>query len=136
MKTYVLIISQKFPKTHKKSGKATYFQINIKEKIKIHTIRKNCQLWEKRIKEVEKGNAVLSVRVWTGLPYRSKQREIFQFTKNDGVGIEKLDYGIGNYPDLAYNDGLLRQDFSDWFKDADKTKPLAIIHFTPFRYCA
>ena len=37
-------------------------------------------------------------------------------------------------PTLAANDGLSVSDWLAWFKCYDKTKPLAIIHFTDFRY--
>ena len=57
---------------------------------KIHTIRTNYQLWEKRINEVQEGNAVLSIRQWSGKPYRSKQTTILNLTKDDGVGIQPL----------------------------------------------
>ena len=83
MKTYVLTVSRNFPKTHKRSGKETWFieQIqnalhNYKETVvtcydqnyketdiviterKIHTIRQNVELWQKRISEIQKGNAI------------------------------------------------------------------------------
>ena len=35
---------------------------------------------------------------------------------------------------LANNDGLDFDDFVDWFKQYDLTKPMAVIHFTNFRY--
>ncbi len=35
---------------------------------------------------------------------------------------------------LARNDGLSLEDWEAWFKDYDLSKPMAIIHFTPFRY--
>ena len=35
---------------------------------------------------------------------------------------------------IAINDGLTLKDWDDWFSDYDKTEPLAIIHFTKFRY--
>lgn len=34
----------------------------------------------------------------------------------------------------AANDGLSLSDWREWFKGYDLTKPMAIIHFTPFRY--
>ena len=40
--------------------------------VKLHTIRANYPLWEKRIKDIQEGHAVLSVRQWSGKPYRSK----------------------------------------------------------------
>lgn len=89
----------------------------------------------------------MSVRQWTGNPYRSKQVEIASLTADDGVGIQKLsfsremlsfeidDKGFA-IPEslLAENDGLSLEDWIDWFKGYDLDKPMAIIHFTKFRY--
>ena len=36
--------------------------------------------------------------------------------------------------DLAKNDGLSLDDFKAWFKSYDLSQPMAIIHFTSFRY--
>ncbi len=146
MKTYVLTISERFPVTHKKSGLLTNFPLLIEEKTKIHTIRGNFPLWRKRFDEIEKGNACLSVRGWTGKPYHSKQEEFFRFDKSHGIGIEKLFFsGSLEYPlvdeferinieVLSKNDGLSLTDFKGWFKDYNTENPMAIIHFTSFRY--
>lgn len=145
MKTYVLTISQTFPKTHPDAGNQTYFVGNIKQEIKKHTIRSNYELWEKRFKNIQEGKAVLSVRVWTGKPYNSPQKEVFRFTNADGIGIEKIqfkripnDFFIGDRRIdsflLAENDGLTPYQFKDWFQNYDLTKPMAVIHFTGFRY--
>lgn len=132
MKTHVLILSEYFPKTHPKAGLETYFFESILHKVKKHTIRENFDYWEPKIKEVQEGKAVLSLRKWTGKPYNSKQVEVFRLTKEDGVGIEET----AKYPstDLAQNDGLEMADFMDWFKGSDWSQTKAIIHFTPFRY--
>ena len=147
MKTYVITVSEKFPKTHKRAGQYTAFVQLIKDKMKLHTIRGNYDLWRKRFDEIEKGNAILSVRVWTDKPYKSKQKEVFRFDKSDGIGIEKLEFekisimrqtmGFNASVDirkLCFNDGLTFYDFTNWFKGYDLSKPLAIIHFTDFRY--
>ena len=159
MKTYIIMLSKRFPATHPKAGQPIFFRDKVMAAIhhnneywnKIHTIRANYLLWEKRIKEVREGNAMLSLRQWSGLPYRSKTQEITRLGASDGVGIQILEFdkdrdGMvswnffsvdGKYPsveDLAYNDGLSLKDWKAWFKDYDLTKPLAIIHFTPFRY--
>ena len=57
IKTYVLTVSEFFPKTHNKSGLPTGFIDKIGSKIKKHTIRGNYPLWKKRIDEIQKGNA-------------------------------------------------------------------------------
>lgn len=155
MKTYVLTVSEKFPKTHPKSGEPTNFPLSIKHYDKIHTIRGNYDLWEKRFEKINAGEAVLSVRVWEGKPYNSKQREIFRYDYRRKIGIEKLnmdtfDVGRDDNNDvflnfevgktmvsadlLAKNDGLLYEDFENWFKRYDFSKPMAVIHFTDFRY--
>jgi hypothetical protein len=146
VKTFVLIVSKQFPKTHKNSGKDTGFIMAIKnlpnlEKSKIHTIRGNYNLWSKRAKEINEGKAILSIRYWSGKPYNSKQIEIKQLQK---VGIEKLEDPTNfvfapiegaciPWGDVAKNDGLSFEDFCDWFKIKSK-EPMAIIHFTNFRY--
>ena len=179
IKTYVLILSEFFPKAHRKAGMVTCFKYelylgqgnnldcatpqglsglnlsNCKNCIgktkKLHTIRANYPLWEKRIKEIQNGRAALSIRQWEGKPYRSKQVEIAWLTAENGIGIQKLSFdkdndGVpslkyfninGKYIDreiLANNDGLSKEDWQEWFRGYDLSKPMAIIHFTKFRY--
>ena len=154
MKTYVLTLSKAFPATHPRKGEPTGFVnklISATKQIngvwwKKHTIRANYPLWAKRIAEVQLGEAELSVRIWLGAPYRSKQAEVARLTKDDGVGIQKLVFWTGRigYPtvgdynpsmkEIAHNDGLTTDDWVYWFNHYDLSKPLAIIHFTPFRY--
>lgn len=151
MKKYIITLSKFFLKQHIRAGEETGFKDSFLKGKKVHTIRANYNLWEARIKEVQEGNAVLSIRQWSGIPYRSKQNEITELSKEDGVGIQKLtfnkdsngmffleDYDIdGKYIELdklASNDGLLTEDWSRWFKKYDLSKPMAVIHFTSFRY--
>lgn len=164
MKTYVITLSRYFPVKHSKAGEPTNFRdaFNAGQvfnkgseclylRPKLHTIRANYPLWEKRIKEVQEGHAVLSVRQWTGKPYRSKQVEIARLTAKDGVGIQKLSFdkdkdGVSSFKffdidrrcfdrkTLANNDGLSLEDWEEWFRGYDLSKPLAIILFTKFRY--
>lgn len=173
-KTYVLMLSAVFPKTHNKARMSTGFKVkfslgqgcpdcaspqdlsginisNCNSCVracsfpKLHTIRANYPLWEKRIKEVQAGRAVLSIRQWTGKPYRSKQVEIATLTAGSGVGIQLMELTndfaeciIGDhhhsYVTVAKNDGLHPADWLDWFSAYNLSRPLAIIHFTKFRY--
>ena len=174
-KTYVLTLSKVFPKTHNKAGTPTGFKVkfalgqgcpdcdkpqdlsgvnisdcngsvNACSLPKLHTIRANYPLWEKRIKEVQEGNAVLSVRQWSGKPYRSKQEEIARLTAESGIGIQKLEFTDNrlrfpyiddsweNMTSIAKNDGLSLEDWVEWFKNYDLSEPMVIIHFTKFRY--
>ena len=92
MKTYVITISKNFMKGHPKAGRPTMFKEKFLNKEKIHTIRGNYPLWEKRIKEVQEGKAILSIREWIGVPYKEKQVVIKDLTCDDGVGIQKLTF--------------------------------------------
>lgn len=145
MKTYVIILSEKFPTTHPRKGQETEFGRSFLNGKKIHTIRGNFPLWEKRLKEVQEGRAVLSIRQWTGAPYRSPQKELARLTGSNGVGVQALklkdlfsstviDGEKVELPDLAAHDGLSFSDWYDWFRKVDLRQPMAIIHFTKFRY--
>ena len=157
MKTYIITLSRHFLANHKRAGEETHFKekfllgqgltdYDTPSMAKIHTIRANYPLWEKRIKEVQEGRAVLSIRQWTGKPYRSKQVEIAMLTAENGVGVQKLEFynntlGLCHIGivyqrkyELAYHDGLSFEDWEEWLKGYDLSEPMAIIHFTKFRY--
>lgn len=161
MKTYVLMLSQVFPADHPKAGIPTGFQHKLQAAlngwsdhafVKHHTIRANYPLWAKRFEQIERGEACLSIRQWSGKPYASKQVEIARLTKEDGIGLQKFEVsanyaGINNWQyfkiddrgymsinDIPNKDGLAREDWVNWFKNYDISKPMAIIQFTKFRY--
>ena len=145
MKCYVITISEKFPSSHLRVGEPTDFVKSIERFIKRHTIKSNYDYWKTRLDEVAAGKAYLSVRTWTGKPYNSKQREVYRFNANDGVGIERLKIDAGRViiegkesktplTILAKNDGLSIEDFKEWFKDYPKGEEMGIIHFSGFRY--
>ena len=162
IKTYVLTVSKTFPAKHKRVGEETFFVEKILSGEKIHTIRANYPLWKNRIDEIQKGNAILSLRYWSDKPYNSKQVEFMQLDKDSGIGVQKIiikdwfrelyySFQIDDrfFPGkgLAYTswrefyakliakkDGLTFDQFKDWFKNYDLSKPMAIIHFTNFRY--
>ena len=197
IKTYRMSISEYFPKTHKRAGEKTEFVEKIKialklspcwdksdirsehEVPKLHTIRQNHTNWKRKIDDVVAGNAILLLFSWSGIPYRSKQINLFVFAKNTykivnflrqkfnsqkdsellivlkdevEIGVQKLeienpskvlapaifaeekDIGLQNYKKIAENDGLTYEDWCEWFRNSDYSEPLAIIHFTKFRY--
>lgn len=174
MKAYVLTLSVVFPVTHRRAGERTNFKEKRANAIyrmrhpevfepcepnngdeKYHTIRGNYELWHKRFEEIERGEAYLSIRQWSGKPYASKQIEIARLTKEDGIGIQLLCFAgnqtkkdrelhrpiVGgtreiDYRQLAMNDGLTVEDWEDWFSnpDYDLREPMAIIQLTKFRY--
>ena len=178
MKTYVITLSQVFPVKHPRKGEPTYFKEKMHNgllwdkgenvgyalnpsysipgdiQLKLHTIRANYPFWAKRFEKINAGEAVLSVRQWSGKPYRSKMIEICRLTKEDGIGLQKLQFkellpfaGVKKsyelYIDgeivckimpLATNDGLSYEDWLAWFAKEDKSQAFAIIQFTSFRY--
>ena len=124
---------------------------------KLHTCRKNYKLWVKRMEKVQAGLAVIDLFYWelTGGRFtRVNTKTVFAtLDKDSGCGVQELKFDEGDwsyatvdvgkcdtktlfpsYNKLAGNDGLSVQDYEDWFKNSDFSKPLAIIHFTPFRY--
>ncbi len=146
MKTYVITLSKNFLSTHPKAGQPTGFEDAIKKRRKIHTIRCNFPFWEKRIREIQKGEATLSIRQWTGKPYRSKQREIAQLTAKDGIGIQRIVLSRSEWEEndnrrhfcfwatigsketeldnIAINDGFSETlDFITWFEPGMEKQP-------------
>lgn len=157
LKTYVITVSRYFPQYHPCKGEETGFVKKILAGEKIHTIRGNIELWEKRIEQVQKGKAVLSLRYWSGKPYNSPQVEFKILAAADNVGVQQvyINLDIPSIPSfymseyksrdidgfplvgrIPENDGLSIDDFSQWFLKGgyDLTKPMAIIHFANFRY--
>lgn len=145
MKTYVLTIAKTFPAYMPSKGQNTDFSAKIASKTKLHTIRTNYPLWAKRFEAIAQGRACLSVREWTGKPYRSPQVELFRLTADDGIGLQKfqvidsvftIDDKPSNIVDIAKNDGLYPVTFINWFGKylTPQSPPFAVIHFTDFRY--
>lgn len=140
-KTFVLTVSKTFLKDHPRYGKKTLFKKKITDGKKIHSIRSNYKYWKKIITQVNNKEAILSLREWTGKPYKSKQKEIKQYKK---LGIQKITK-LSNYIEidkipqtseilnkLSKNDGLSQEDFLNWFPV--KVPNGCIIHFTNFKY--
>lgn len=178
IKRYRLGVSRNFPTTHSRKGEPTHFvgkifkglEIQMPCKFckqyqcdgvceevfpKLHTIRSNYPLWEKRMKEVKAGRAVIELFYWEDKPYRSKQIVFAVLDKDSGCGVQELDMsiflshsmGFVNFKELTFsgakeidiktlakNDGLSLEDFKSWFKGYDLNETMAIIHFTSFRY--
>ena len=162
IKRYRLGISRNFPTTHPRKGEPTQFEAKIQFALhnnkfwqKLHTIRANYPLWEKRMKEVKAGRAVIELFYWEDKPYRSKQIVFAVLDKDSGCGVQELNMsiflshsmGFVNFKELTFsgakeidiktlakNDGLSLDDFKAWFKKYDLSQPMAIIHFTSFRY--
>jgi len=189
IKRYRLGVSRAFPTTHPKKGQPTFFiekifgafgkvveckfcdfekyctgnctKMAMTTNPKLHTCRANYPLWEKRIKEVQAGCAVIELFYWEDKPYRSKQVVFATLDNNSGCGVQELSplsnfMKIAKWKDaiiysekgdseehfyseipvstLAKNDGLSLEDFKAWFKNYDLSEPMAIIQFTKFIY--
>ena len=160
----VILLSKTFFAGHPKAGKPTYFAEKIDNNFrslpvvisgevtsnKIHTCRVNYSYWAKQIARLKEVGGVLSVRQWSGKPYSSTQEVIAEIPAEQ-VGVQRLMFDKnrdgevslkffnidGRYVELealAKNDGLSVEDFRRWFRRYDLSEPLAIIHFTEFRY--
>lgn len=151
-KTYVLMLSREFPKSHPRAGEPTDFKTYKEKGTKKHTIRGNAELWEHRAEEINAGRAVLSVRQWSGRPYCSDQIEIARHTKlgtqrvkmsfsapwDKCISVKQVNGDI-HYPlffEVAQNDGLSPDDFMAWFMKNRKKSVFEgiILHFTDMRY--
>lgn len=152
---FIQKIWKTFPDLKVSEYKHNFFEQDFKKSIvwcyrvvdgeKRHTIRVNYDLWKKRADKINKGEAVLSLRQWTGSPYNfkkdgSKQVEFLRLTK---VNIQKIwikGYSITmggkeqkfllsscgdcyiDLDKLAVNDGLGFEDFKNWFAPPIKNK--------------
>lgn len=144
MKTYVITLAERFPIWHFLKGRPTHFARSVKNGKKIHTIQGDYAEWERRFRDIESGEACLSLRRLT--PDHSRTCEVMRLTREDGIGIERLLFADGNVFNpfvagrelalnrIAENDVMVPIDWIGWFKNADKAQAFAIIHFTTFRY--
>lgn len=163
IKHYRLPISRTFPITHPKSGQPTYFVEKIRAnnildemslcwEPKLHTCRGKYDRWVKIMQEVQAGKAVIDLYYWDGKPYGKGVKQVVFATldKDSRCGVQMLYFSHSvEFPrvitednsrlslmpkTIAKNDGLSVVDFKAWFKGADLIGPMAIIHFTSFRY--
>lgn len=121
---------------------------------KIHTIRKNFKLWHRRMHKVSIGKAVIDLCYWKLPGGRfTPCNELITFAtldKDSECGVQKIIFKkdlictsietsyaknlIVPVDTITNNDGLSPKDFRAWFKGYDLSEPMAIIHFTKFRY--
>lgn len=143
----VRTFSTAFPKGHLRAGEPTYFVEKIWECIGLPSVeytkhlpdqyinflrRDSETIWPKGhtirgSKFFKKGN-YFSPRIWSGVPYNSKQIAIapdvlihnawdFKIDKWGSIYINKKHYAY--YGDICKNDGLSPIDFRSWFKMPD-----------------
>ncbi|NMB82067.1 MAG: hypothetical protein GYA14_09645 [Ignavibacteria bacterium] len=103
----------------------------------------------------------LSLRYWTGAPYRSKQEEFLRLTREDGIGVQmgimyrtaiydralyemtvidsmnewkvKNQTKLYNFDEYAKNDGLETEDLIRWFEPTfeKEIKAKSFSYFNP-----
>lgn len=150
-----IVVAKAFPTIHKRHGEPTHFASKLVNGEKLHTIRGNYDLWKVNADKMQTGKYVLSVCQWSGLPRRSKQREIYNTDECIGVEHIAIMYSVDDdrlsvciedrylttdeIEQLAKNDGTTVEDFKDWFFAKQRHKQDAtfngvIVHFTPLRY--
>ena len=151
-KKICITLSRVFPATLPRAGELTEFETKLKTGKKIHTIRRNYDLWAVNAEKMQRGDFYLSVRQWSGKPYRSKQREIHTIdtligvqrirmhydSKTDDINVQ-VGYTLVDSECIAKNDGLSLEDFKEWFFGNVRHREYSdfngvIIHFTDFRY--
>lgn len=147
-KKVILTISKVFPATHKRAGELTGFEEKLKSGEKIHTIRENNSgVWDVKCKEIGSGKKCLSIREWTGKPYRSEQRVLGErdvigvqdivMTKTDDEIVPRIwvNCKAVEVEVIAAKEGLNVPDFIEWFfpKGTYMFRG-AVIHLTDFRY--
>lgn len=168
-KLVVLMLSQAFLMGHSKVGKPNYFveqlsnalhehseyevQLSDSESVvvrgkKLHTIRENYEYWKEKAGKINAGEMELSIRVWSGKPYRSPQVEIARLS-HVGVQLVEMGYSTDDAQPIVYvdnvlkpnvaaemakNDGLQLEDWIEWFFKKTNTFRGVILHFTDFKY--
>ncbi len=147
-KVAVLTLSKCYQKGHPKDGLPTEFVEKLKSGIKLHTIRSNYELWAKRAEQINAGKMELSIRVWSGKPYRSPQVEVARLTKLGVQRVQITRMGADHEPAvmvdgklldqgaaiLSKNDGLSYWDWYYWFLKGVSQFEGVILHFTDMRY--
>ena len=148
IKTYVIFIGRKFPSFHPRKGMETNFLSMIQKGEKTLTIRDNFDTWFNRIKEVNEGKAVISLRYWLDRPFHSNPQEVRRITDKDGAGCHKFQLvgsqiWVDELPmldhlqinQLLQRDGLNYKDFMAWHTAGKApVEPKALIYFNSFRF--
>lgn len=146
-KKAVLMLSTEYQRGHSRAGESTMFVDKLVNGEKLHTIRGNYAGWAKKAEQINAGEMELSIRIWSGKPYRSQMYEVAKLTE---VKVQSLyaTYGVddavpmclvnGKKIDaevLAKNDGLTLEDWVQWmFNGTNTIENAAIIQLTGFEY--
>lgn len=86
----VVTLSKTFFSMHPRKGQETGFKAKVTDGRKVHTCRSNYEYWRAKIEKITATGGVLSVRQWSGKPYRSPQEVITDIPAGI-VGVQKLE---------------------------------------------
>lgn len=159
----VVMLTKVFFDQHPRAGEPTNFASLVKQGLKVHTCRDNYQYWADKVAKLKEAGGTLSVRQWSGKPYRSPQEIVVEIPASE-VEVSELTMEHNFYPEpnrphhechyyramidnkpidmkkLAQNDGFSRvEDFTEFIqplftKYQKRVIRLAIIHFNSYRY--
>lgn len=168
-KIVVLVLSQAFLMGHSKAGKPNYFVQQLSNALhgcsehkvqlpdgdsiivrgkKLHTIRQNYEYWKEKTEKINAGEMELSIRVWSGNPYKSLQVEVARLS-HVNIQLVEMSYSTEDAQPIVYidnvlkpniaeemarNDGLQLEDWIEWFFKKTNTFRGVILHFTDFKY--
>lgn len=89
MKAVITLSKTFFPK-HPRKGQETGFKAKVTDGWKVHTCRCNYEYWRAKMEKITSAGGVLSVRQWSGKPYRSPQ-EVIADIPAGVAGVQKLE---------------------------------------------
>ena len=146
-KIAVVILSTEYQQGHSKCGEKTHFVDKLAEGTKLHTIRGSYENWRKKAEQVNAGEMELSIRIWSGMPYKSKQYEVARvqqlcvqrfegsYGTDDAKPLCWVDGKAVDAAEIAKNDGLELEDWIEWiFGGSNLVEGGAILQLTGFRY--
>ena len=144
-KCYVLMLQSHFHAKHPRKGSRTLFEQLVQRGVKIHTFRDNFQELLRQSHGNNAGTGYMSLRVWEGKPYHSKQREVKRLYRigvqdaeaqvTDGSLCLVIDGKNHQAPwCVASSDGMCMGDLQEWLCPDGKPWSGCLVHFTDMRY--
>ncbi len=101
-----VMLSKTFFPQHPLAGDPTHFAEKVAAGAKIHTIRRNYDYWEKRIKQLKERGGTLSLRQWSAKPYQKGSTQLLiSDLPAEKVGVELLVLSRSREITSYYEDG-------------------------------
>ena len=129
-----------------RAGVVTRFKEHVLDGTKHHAVLPNFDIWNRRMKEIEAGEAALEIAEYARSPISSVP--FLRLTIEDGIGLQLIKfrsdgmvYEIDGMHSAGFNDlvpdneGLPALYFRNWILHSEKLyEPFEIVHFGKFRY--